>query len=176
MEVRYSYPPPPTGAQDQVRYSDPYPPMPPPAGLLVLTTHSPRPPGEHWRQSALYNPASDDGRASPSPDYDYDDGYGEAGYGGASPPRTYSPSYSAPYHHSESREMSWPSPRAGGSGRCPELRSWAAEADKILAEAQAKIDEALQRERLLQDTLDMLLLHCCYRAVVAVVDNSVLIE
>ena len=115
------------------------------------------PPGEHWRQSALYNPASDEGRASPSPDYDYDDGYGEVGHGGASPPHTYSPSYSAPYHHSESRRMNWPSPRAGGSGGRPALQSsWAAEADKILAEAQAKIDEALQRERLLQDTLDML--------------------
>ena len=34
--------------------------------------------------------------------------------------------------------------------------SWAQEADKILAEAQAKINDALQRERLLQETLDML--------------------
>jgi len=34
--------------------------------------------------------------------------------------------------------------------------SWAMEADKILAEAQAKIEDALHRERLLQETLDML--------------------
>ena len=30
MHLRYSYPPPPTGAKDRLRYSDPYPPMAPP--------------------------------------------------------------------------------------------------------------------------------------------------
>ena len=45
---------------------------------------------------------------------------------------------------------------AGAFSRRAPPTSWAAEADKILAEAQAKIEDAWNRERLLQETLDML--------------------
>lgn len=111
---------------------------------------------EQWRQSALYNPASSEGRSSP----DFEDDYEQDYEAGASNRTSYRPTHgnSSPYYNRESLGRGWPPSPTGGSpaGRRAAQSSWAAEADKILGEAQAKIEEALQRERLLQETLDML--------------------
>ena len=100
---------------------------------------------DRWRQDPLYNPASDDWRQPPA--YEADEGYDDDPHESphrAPPPHTHYPGGSA-------REAS----RLGASRRATST-SWAVEADKILAQAQAKIEDALQRERLLQETLDML--------------------
>jgi len=110
---------------------------------------------DSWRQSSLYNPAaSDDVRASAV--YQEDEGYYDGAefdsYAGA-------PSqFSLPDpHYSDGGWRAGGSPGgSGAAGRAPQSSSWAEEADKILAEAQAKIEDALHRERLLQETLDIL--------------------
>jgi hypothetical protein len=106
---------------------------------------------DRWRQDPLYNPASDDWRLPPA--YDADQGYITAhGYDDEpcdSPHRA--PAPHTHYPGGSAREAS----RLGVSRRATST-SWAVEADKILAQAQAKIEDALQRERLLQETLDML--------------------
>ena len=113
-------------------------------------------PDEQWRQSALYNPASSEGRASPDFEDEYELGDAAGAYSQPSPRPQHG--NSPPYYNRESVSRGWPPSPAGGSpaGRRATQSSWAAEADKILGEAQAKIEEALQRERLLQETLEML--------------------
>jgi len=112
---------------------------------------------DSWRQSSLYNAAdSDDGRDSRV--YQEDEGYYDGAikkfdsYAGA--PSQFSP---PDPHYSDGGWRAGGSPGgSGAAGRAPQSSSWAEEADKILAEAQAKIEDALHRERLLQETLDML--------------------
>ena len=100
----------------------------------------------HYRQSSRYSAGSPrDGWRSPH----YDEGYGADEYASALH-RPYSPSGG----HKSDQWSAAGSP--GAASRRAPATSWAAEADKILAEAQAKIEDALHRERLLQETLDML--------------------
>ena len=104
---------------------------------------------ERWRQDPLYNPAADGGREKNSygedNSYEYDAGPGFR----VADHKTYTSSpLQYPKRASRSPDMSF-------LQHTP-TTSWAMEADKILAEAQAKIEDALHRERLLQETLDML--------------------
>ena len=106
---------------------------------------------DRWRQDPLYNPASDDWHQPPA--YDANQGY-IAAHGCDDEP--YDSVHSAPTPHTH-----YPGGSAQEASRLRASRratstSWAVEADKILAQAQAKIEDALQRERLLQETLDML--------------------
>jgi FtsZ-binding cell division protein ZapB len=105
---------------------------------------------DRWRQDPLYNPASDEWRHPPA--YDGDE-YGAApGYDDDA----YDSPHRAPHPDPHYSGGGWRAANSPGPSRRASRTSWAAEADKILAEAQAKIEDALQRERLLQETLEML--------------------
>lgn len=104
-----------------------------------------------YRPSSHYSPGSPrDGWRSPSYRDERHDGDEYDTYAIA-PQHPYSPLEG---HRSDRWSAAAGSPSAAWR-RAPQT-SWAAEADKILAEAQAKIEDALHRERLLQETLDML--------------------
>jgi hypothetical protein len=99
---------------------------------------------ESWRRDPLYNLVDSDAPQSPA----YHD---EHEHGMSSSPRR--DDYESESWKGTGKSGAFPGPATShGLART----SWAAEADKILAEAQAKIEDALHRERLLQETLDML--------------------
>ena len=108
-----------------------------------------------WRQATWNKQANGERQQSGNSqhrDEEYDSEYDT--YAGSQQHR-YSPSVSQSLDGSL-RTTSSVEGVAGAVSRRSPPTSWAAEADKILAEAQAKIEDAWNRERLLQDTLDML--------------------
>ena len=137
---------------------------------------SPAPPDyDAWRRDPIYDPAaSSDGHGSPQSSMEegflpraaqthpVPNGPGVlASKMHGSDPEPSARGRGPSVRETPPRRASLPPEPAFASVESPSARrsvqsSWAQEADKILAEAQAKINDALQRERLLQETLDML--------------------
>jgi hypothetical protein len=122
---------------------------------VVVTEGASRDRGGSWRQATWHKQANGERQQSGNSqhrDEVYDSEYDT--YAGSQQHR-YTPSCSQSLDGSLRTTSSVEGVTGAVSRRAPPT-SWAAEADKILAEAQAKIEDALNRERLLQETLDML--------------------